>query len=182
LESAADRLREHLTNGECGAVAPGLLEALPWRTWIDAAVRVKQSIVARDPRERGPRAALNLGHTLAHVLETSASPGRAPAHGEAVAVGMAAAFRIAVARGLCTVADRYRVIRLLAACGLPTAWQQPSPEIVASLLRGDKKARNGEVQWVLPAGIGRVVTGQRVGTDAAWRALAADPDEPAAAG
>jgi 3-dehydroquinate synthase len=182
LESAAPRLREHLAGGERRAVAPELLEALPWRAWIGAAVRVKEAIVARDPRERGPRAALNLGHTLAHVLEATGATGSVPTHGEAVAVGMVAAFRIAVARGLCAAADRQRVARLLAACGLPTTWQQPPPQVVAALLRGDKKARDGEVRWVLPTGIGSVVTGQRVQSADAWQALDAGPEESAAGG
>ncbi|MFH1177252.1 MAG: 3-dehydroquinate synthase family protein, partial [Acidobacteriota bacterium] len=66
---------------------------------IGAAVRVKAEIVGLDEREHGPRAALNLGHTLGHALE-AATEYRRFLHGEAVAWGLLAALRLARDRGL----------------------------------------------------------------------------------
>jgi shikimate kinase/3-dehydroquinate synthase len=59
----------------------------------------KARVCMRDPRERGERAQLNLGHTFAHALEAAGDFGR-PTHGEAVALGLLAALRLSLARGL----------------------------------------------------------------------------------
>ncbi len=70
--------------------------------WMDAirrAVAVKARLVEQDERDRGPRRLLNYGHTVGHALERILGPERMR-HGEAVAVGMAAAARLARARGL----------------------------------------------------------------------------------
>jgi len=126
---------------------------LPWDRWIRRAAAVKISLVERDFRERGPRRALNLGHTLGHALE----PLLGIAHGEAVALGLAVAARLAARRGLCTAAERDRIVALLAACGLPTRAPAPPRRAVAALIARDKKRAAGRTRWVLPAGIGRVV-------------------------
>ena len=50
--------------------------------------------MARDEHERGDRALLNLGHTFGHALERlTAYDGARLVHGEAVAIGVALAFR-----------------------------------------------------------------------------------------
>jgi 3-dehydroquinate synthase len=54
--------------------------------------RAKAAIVARDEREAGERALLNLGHTFAHAFEKLTGYGEALLHGEAVAYGMVLAF------------------------------------------------------------------------------------------
>ncbi len=61
---------------------------------VTRCVRLKARIVARDPFERGPRRALNLGHTFAHAIERVAGYGRVP-HGVAVAVGVNLALELA---------------------------------------------------------------------------------------
>jgi len=142
--------------------------ALPWVDWIAESVGVKARVVASDPREAGPRRALNLGHTLGHALEPLLNLG----HGEAVALGLAVAARIAAARGLCSKRCADRQIALLEACGLPvTAPSPPRAEVVRLVVR-DKKNRAGQVRWVLPARIGKVVLDQPVDVDDALAALA----------
>jgi len=141
--------------------------ALPWVDWIAESVSVKARVVASDPLEAGPRRVLNLGHTLGHALEPLLSIG----HGEAVALGMAVAARIAAARGLCSRRCADRQIALLEACGLPvTATPPPRAEVVRLVVR-DKKNRAGQVRWVLPARIGTVVLDQPVDVDDALAAL-----------
>ncbi len=78
--------------------------------------RAKAAIVARDERETGDRALLNLGHTFGHALEAACGFSDRLLHGEAIAVGMALAFEFSARRqGLVPKADAARVIRHLAA-------------------------------------------------------------------
>ena len=63
--------------------------------------RMKADIVARDERETGERALLNLGHTFGHALEAATGFSDRLIHGEGVAIGMALAFQLSVKLGLC---------------------------------------------------------------------------------
>ncbi|MDQ3898364.1 MAG: 3-dehydroquinate synthase [Actinomycetota bacterium] len=119
------------------------LPDLPLDEAVAACVRCKAEHIAADEREtRGTRAVLNYGHTLAHALETA---GRYDLrHGEAVAVGLVFAARLARRLGRVddeTVADHERVV---AGYGLPAripAGHDPA-ELVALMAR-DKKAVDG---------------------------------------
>ena len=83
--------------------------------------RMKADIVARDERETGERALLNLGHTFGHALEAATGFSDRLLHGEGVAIGMALAFRLSVQLGLCPGQDAERFVRHLKAVGLPSA-------------------------------------------------------------
>jgi 3-dehydroquinate synthase len=136
--------------------APKTLE-----TVIPRCVRAKAEIVARDERDSGPRGLLNLGHTLAHALETATKYKSFP-HGEAVGWGLLAATLAAVALNKMSVPDAARVVRLVNRVGpLPALPAIPSARIWR-IIRGDKKARDGEVGWILPIGIGRAERGLRL--------------------
>src|SRR5476651_2347957 len=67
--------------------------------------RKKADIVARDERESGERALLNLGHTFGHALEAATGFSDRLLHGEGVAIGMALAFGLSVKLGLCSGQD-----------------------------------------------------------------------------
>lgn len=111
---------------------------------VAAAIRVKADIVSRDPREKGERAFLNYGHTLAHALE--AWSGGRLAHGDAVGYGLHYAALLGRALGLADVTARTAAF---------LAWQQPQPlpplsfEALQPYLARDKKADLGGVRWVL---------------------------------
>ena len=66
---------------------------------IAVCCRAKAGIVARDERETGERALLNLGHTFGHALEAGCGFSDRLLHGEAVALGMALAFEFSAQRG-----------------------------------------------------------------------------------
>jgi 5-deoxy-5-amino-3-dehydroquinate synthase len=141
----------HFLGGE------GLMD-LPLDERVARCVRIKAEIVARDPTEGGDRAVLNYGHTLAHALETS---GRYDLrHGEAVAIGLCFAARLA--RRMERIGDE-RVDehdRVVEGYGLPTAIEddQDPAELVA-LMRRDKKALDG-LTFVLDGSRGpEIVTG-----------------------
>lgn len=114
---------------------------------------LKASVVERDEREAGLRAVLNYGHTLGHAVETLTGYATY-LHGEAVAIGMVQAARIAVARRVASTEDLQRLERLLQAFALPTALPFfPAGEYTAALLR-DKKARDEGLHFVLNKGLG----------------------------
>jgi 3-dehydroquinate synthase len=126
---------------------------------IARAVAGKADIVAKDERENGVRALLNLGHSFGHALESQAGYDGAILHGEAVAAGMGTAFAYAVHLGLCPVADYQRLMRHLQATGLPAhIGKVPGGPYTASammqILKNDKKNRQGKLRLVLPKKLG----------------------------
>lgn len=123
---------------------------------VAACVAHKGGVVARDEREQGERASLNLGHTLGHALEALAlETGRDLPHGEAVAIGLAFVCRVARRLDWLDAPTTERILALGAALGLPLT--PPWPVALDDLrpwLAKDKKARRGRVRWVLPRGLG----------------------------
>jgi 3-dehydroquinate synthase len=127
---------------------------------VETSVRAKAAIVAADERETsGARALLNLGHTFGHALEAECGFSDRLLHGEAVAIGMALAFRFSAARGDCPARHAERVVRHLSSCGLPTHPREPgvgpgsAPALIAHMLQ-DKKMSGGRLPFVLVRGIG----------------------------
>jgi 3-dehydroquinate synthase len=120
---------------------------------IETCVRAKAAIVAEDELETtGRRALLNFGHTFGHAIE--AESGFAMLHGEAVAVGIALAFRFSAERGLCGSAEAERVVAHLEAAGLPARLEGMSARRLVEKMAGDKKSSGGRVPFVLTQGIG----------------------------
>jgi 3-dehydroquinate synthase len=114
---------------------------------IEACVRAKAGYVLGDEEDRtGRRALLNFGHSFGHAIEAETGI----RHGEAVAIGMAMAFRRSVERGLCPAGDAERAIAHLAAVGLPTSTDL-DPSRLAARMAHDKKG----AALVLSRGIGR---------------------------
>jgi 3-dehydroquinate synthase len=114
---------------------------------VEAAVRVKAAVVGADEREDGGdgqvgRLLLNYGHTLGHALERLAGY-RGLRHGEAVALGMVFAARVAEAIGLAQPGLATGHVELLAALGLPVGGVRLEPERVLAAMATDKKQRQG---------------------------------------
>jgi 3-dehydroquinate synthase len=118
---------------------------------VETSVRAKAAIVAQDERDTGgPRALLNFGHSFGHAIEAeSGLP-----HGEAVALGMALAFRMSVERGLCTRADADRVAAHLGRVGLPVRPHGMDAGALAARMAHDKKRRGAGLRLVLARRIG----------------------------
>jgi 3-dehydroquinate synthase len=126
---------------------------------IARSVAGKAGIVARDEREHGERALLNLGHSFGHALESLAGYEGALVHGEAVAAGMSIAFAYGVHLGLCPQDDQVRLTHHLATCGLPTGLRTApgGPYRAADMmpiLMNDKKNSGGQLRLVLPRALG----------------------------
>jgi len=118
--------------------------------------RLKADVVEQDERElTGRRAVLNYGHTFAHAVETVGGYG-ALLHGEAVAIGMICASRLAERLGRIDEQVTQRQHDLLAALGLPVAVPKMSSQRLIEAMRRDKKARQGKLNFVLPTELGHV--------------------------
>jgi 3-dehydroquinate synthase len=129
----------------------------PISTLIRKAAKVKVDIVNADERESGERMLLNYGHTLGQALEAATSYGEL-LHGEAVAIGMTLAARIAERLGMFDTTSVERQTRLLCAYGLPTELPPGvAPDQLLELTLQDKKVRAGKPRWVLPTAIGVAV-------------------------
>lgn len=157
----------------------GLIDDEPFFAWLEAhwrgvfqggrdriraiatACRAKVAVVVRDETETGDRALLNLGHTFGHALEAVCGyDGARLVHGEAVAIGMAQAFRFSARLGLCAPADAGRVEAHLKAVGLPTELRDvPGPvfsvEALMEAIGQDKKVARGALTFILARGIGQ---------------------------
>ena len=120
---------------------------------IRRACTIKAAIVARDEREQGPRALLNLGHSFGHAIETGLGHGRW-LHGEAVSAGIVLAAELSVQSGRLAPADVGRVRFLLARAGLPVDPPRLGSERMLSLLGMDKKVAGGKLRLVLLDSIG----------------------------
>jgi 3-dehydroquinate synthase len=132
----------HRSAGPAVAADPDALAPL-----VEGAVRVKAAVVAADEREDAAdgqvgRLILNYGHTLGHALERLAGY-RGLRHGEAVALGMVFAARVAEAVGLARPGLAAGHVELLAALGLPVGGVRLDPDQVLAAMATDKKHRGG---------------------------------------
>lgn len=140
--------------------------------------QMKADIVARDERETGDRALLNLGHTFGHALEAATGFSQRLLHGEGVAIGTVLAFRLSAQLGLCPAADADRIERHLRAVGLPAAiadisGPRATPDVLLEHMAHDKKVKDGKLTFILARGIGSAFVTRDVEIDAVRAVLAA---------
>ena len=127
---------------------------------IAVSCRAKAAIVARDERETGDRALLNLGHTFGHAFEAAAGFSDRLLHGEAVALGMALAFAFSARRGLLrsAEADRVTATSRRSACRPGCRRSRASRrrlDRLMELIAQDKKVKRGRLTFILARGIGQ---------------------------
>ena len=126
---------------------------------IRSCAKAKAAVVERDISERGKRMELNLGHTFAHALESTAGFGKL-SHGEAVAWGIARALQVSVNLGCCAVAYKERVFALLEQYGWCTASLHPAlsaktcaADLLLQAMKQDKKNSGARIRLILQSGL-----------------------------
>jgi 3-dehydroquinate synthase len=138
---------------------------------IATSCRAKAAIVARDEREAGDRALLNLGHTFGHALEAATGFSDRLFHGEGVAVGMVLAAQFSAELGMLPESDVARIIHHLGNVGLPTHLQDIAgfaqeglgdADSLLALMAQDKKVTRGKLTFILMEAIGRAVIAKDV--------------------
>ena len=133
---------------------------------IATSCRAKAAIVARDERENGERALLNLGHTFGHALEAATGFSDRLFHGEGVSVGMVLAAQLSAQLGMIAADDAARMQRHLVDVGLPTRLQDiagftqeglADADALMALMAQDKKVKRGRLTFILMRAIGQAV-------------------------
>jgi 3-dehydroquinate synthase len=120
---------------------------------IRRSCEIKASIVKQDEKETGLRAVLNFGHTLGHAVETLTGY-KKYSHGEAVAIGMANAAKIAESMGLASRPDTERICAIIKMLGLPVELPVFTASAYIDVLLHDKKTKDGGINFVFNRGIG----------------------------
>jgi 3-dehydroquinate synthase len=123
------------------------------RELVERAVAVKAAVVSADLREAGQREFLNYGHTLGHAIERA--EGYTMRHGEAVAVGMCYAAAVGRLAGRLDDATARRHRDIVAAVGLPVAYQAGAWPGLRAAMSLDKKTRAARLRLVVLDGLAR---------------------------
>lgn len=122
---------------------------------VRRSVEIKVNVVRKDERESGLRKILNFGHTIGHALEQVTAYGIP--HGDAVAIGMVAEAMLAERLNIAQPGLSDAIITVCDAAGLPVRLPEGvSPTEIVTAARTDKKARSGQVEYVLPTGLGEM--------------------------
>lgn len=122
---------------------------------IVKSVEIKAKVVNEDEKESGIRAALNYGHTFAHVIENLTHYKRY-LHGEAVSIGICMANELSVKLGLLSELESNKIKNLLDSYNLPTSYKIDNVQEFYNQFFLDKKSLNSKLTFILPKGIGGV--------------------------
>ncbi|MDI3312100.1 MAG: 3-dehydroquinate synthase [Thermoanaerobacterium sp.] len=120
---------------------------------IKRSCEIKSDVVSKDEKENNIRAVLNYGHTIGHALE-SITQYKKYIHGEAVAIGMYYAAKIALNRRYIDESYLLRIKNLLVSSGLPVDYGNIDKYEIVEGIKHDKKNREGKIKFVLPVGHG----------------------------
>jgi 3-dehydroquinate synthase len=155
--------RSRMSDGMSEVIKYGMIRDLPLFEQIESStydlewvlercVRIKTTVVARDERDTGERMLLNFGHTIGHAIEKVTDYQRY-SHGEAVAIGMAAAAGIGERLGLTEPGTADRLCFLLERYQLPINTDLPAETLISSIA-SDKKNLGTKLYFVLLHKIG----------------------------
>jgi 3-dehydroquinate synthase len=120
---------------------------------IRNSIEIKSDVVNQDEKEKGIRSVLNYGHTFGHVIENLTNYS-VYLHGEAVAIGMIMANRLAVKLGYLTKNEEEYIKECIENYNLPTSFKIKNEEEFYEHFFADKKTMNNSIKFVLPKGIG----------------------------
>ena len=170
----------------------GLIRDLPFFVWLEENIdklkardpealgyaisrscENKAEVVARDEKETGERALLNLGHTFGHAIENAMGYGNW-LHGEAVAAGTILAARLSRVLGMLSEDDLKRIVSLFERAGLPVQAPEIGLERYLQLMELDKKVEEGKMRFVVLDAIGRACVRSDISREALSKVLGSD--------
>lgn len=146
------------------------INSLSWA--IVRSCKIKALVVEKDEQEHGLRAILNYGHTVGHALETYHQYQKY-LHGEAVAIGMVVAAKIAEANHVLTSSQADEQIAVIKQAGLPIKGNRENINKLITIMKTDKKASNGEIKFVLTPKIGHARISKKIAPFSVHRVLKA---------
>jgi 3-dehydroquinate synthase len=127
---------------------------------VSRSCQIKRYIVEKDPKEKGDRALLNLGHTIGHAIEKQKN--FTLLHGECVALGTVAAAYISWQRGLIEEEEFYEIRDMNVGFGLPISFDGISSQSVVDATKNDKKMVAGQIKFILLKKLGHAYVDQTV--------------------
>jgi len=159
-------LFDTVSNREKGKFTPPELIGI-----VERCSFLKAKVVEADETDRsGRRSILNFGHTVGHAVEAT-TRFRRQHHGEAVAIGMMAASKISERLGMLSKESVDKIDKVLTQFGLPTRCPEISPHELLEAMQFDKKAIQGQLNWVLLKGIGYGIVNCTVEKDVVIKVL-----------
>ena len=138
-----------------------------WEEAIARSMAVKCRVVEADEKESGPRAALNFGHTVGHLIETLTHYEHY-LHGEAVGVGMLFAAYLSRAWGELPGAEFTRLRNLLEPLIAPVQLPALDERGFTELVLHDKKSSRRTVRYILLRGLGEVFIREQTAPSEVW--------------
>ncbi len=154
IKSAVIKDREFFTFIETNLDKIKMLDGNIMEEVVLRSARIKANVVSQDELDLGLRNILNFGHTVGHAIETVSDFG--VEHGQAVAMGMIAAARIAQRLGILDSSELTRLKGVISGVGLPTEIPKLDIEKIVQATKHDKKIVAGKVRFVLPRAMGNV--------------------------
>ena len=127
---------------------------------ILGSIRIKQAVVEEDAKEKGIRAILNFGHTIGHAIETLKE--FQMLHGECVALGMQAAAYISWKRDYLEKEEFFEIRDMFAGFHLPISLDGLDTKDILEVMKNDKKAVDGAIQFILLKEVGNAVIDKTV--------------------
>jgi 3-dehydroquinate synthase len=127
-----------------------------WDTLIRHSVSFKEKVVTEDPREKGLRKILNMGHTIGHAVETFLlASGNKILHGEAIAAGLIMESLLSHQKGLITKDDLTQINEFILSIFGKVELSSKNDDAIALLTLQDKKNEGDKILTVLIDGIGK---------------------------
>ena len=155
-------LLERIENGEWSFKSDSMHSAFSeMQSLVAQAIQVKISYVQKDPFDEGIRKHLNMGHTFAHAIEKISK--NSVRHGEAVAMGLAAAADLSHRLGFCRQQLKDRIDSVLSGVGLPNRIPALfSPQSILDIMSKDKKKQGQSIRLVLPEAVGKAFVADKI--------------------
>ena len=150
---------------------------------ISTCCKMKAEIVARDEKENGERALLNLGHTFGHSLETATGYSDRLLHGEGVSIGCCLAFDLSYRLGICSQEEPSRIRSFMKSHNMMTDIWQISGDTLKStdlieLMKQDKKVRDGNLRFIIPNSIGSTFVADGIDVDLVREVIDISSEKP----
>ena len=127
------------------------------RDLVDTSIRIKERIVAQDPKEQGIRKALNLGHTIGHAFESLSYKTEKPAlHGYAVMWGLLCELYLSHVKLNFPKDDLLKLKQLIKEYYGTFSIDCNDYEALFELMTHDKKNDSNEINFTLLSDIGEI--------------------------
>ncbi len=138
------------------------LRTIDWEPFLEESLLIKKRIVENDPYEKGPRKALNFGHTIGHAIEgILLDTDLSLLHGEAVLLGMIAESKIANSKGLLDENELNEITDHLRQY-VDFSFDLQKRDMIINLIKGDKKNEGDKILCTLLNSIGQYAINQEI--------------------